>query len=158
MKNKIFFVFLVLALFFIAGCSTNTPNTNLGTTQNPQGDVPVEQNLQNNNQNTPQASPTPSNPSTSSTPPIQPSNPQNYNIEVRGFAFSPPTLTIHRGDTVTWTNYDSVGHTITSDSGNELNSMTFSDGQTYSHTFNTVGTYAYHCTPHPNMKGTIIVQ
>lgn len=83
---------------------------------------------------------------------------QSYNIELKNFAFNPSTLTIKVGDIVTWTNMDSVSHTITSDSGTELSSQTFSNGESYSHTFNIAGTYTYHCTPHPNMKGTIIVE
>jgi amicyanin len=80
-----------------------------------------------------------------------------YNIAISGFSFSPASLSIKAGDTVIWTNQDSVPHTVTSDSGSELNSPTFGKGKTYSHTFTTTGTYNYHCTIHPNMKATIIV-
>lgn len=83
---------------------------------------------------------------------------QTHNIELRSFTFSPSTLTIQPGDTVIWTNYDSSEHTITSDTGNELASELFSKGETYSHTFNTIGTFDYHCGIHPSMKGTIIVE
>ncbi len=83
---------------------------------------------------------------------------KEYNIEIKNFAFFPSILTIKAGTTITWTNSDSVSHTVTSDSGSELNSDLFSKGQTYSHTFNIVGTYNYHCKPHPSMKGVIIVQ
>ena len=83
---------------------------------------------------------------------------ETKNIEIKGFAFSSATLTISKGDTVKWTNMDSVRHTVTSDSEGELDSMLLSQGQSYSHAFNEAGTYSYHCTPHPNMKGKIIVQ
>lgn len=86
------------------------------------------------------------------------SNIQTYNIEIKGFAFSPSTLTINIGDIVIWTNKDSVSHTVTSDSGNELNSPTFGKDGTYSHTFNIAGTFDYHCKPHSLMKGKIIVK
>ena len=76
---------------------------------------------------------------------------------IQNFAFSPSTINIKAGDTVVWTNQDSVQHTVTSDSGSELNSGFLSKGQPYSHTFNTPGTYNYHCTPHPNMKAKVIV-
>jgi len=85
-------------------------------------------------------------------------NPDVNSIEITGFAFSPSTLTIQAGDSVTWTNKDSAPHTITSDSGTELNSQQFSNGNSYSHTFNTKGTYAYHCKLHSSMKGNIIVE
>jgi len=151
MKNKIYTLFLVLALVFIIGCSTNKPQTSLGTIQNPQGDVAVEQNIQQN-QNT-----QPSSSGLSSNQQGQSSNPQSYDIEIKSFSFTPSTLTIKKGDSVTWKNEDSAPHTIDSDSGTELNSLTLSNGQTYSHTFNTVGTFAYHCNVHPSMKATITV-
>ncbi len=79
------------------------------------------------------------------------------NIEISGFAFSPATMTISVGDTVTWTNMDIMSHTVTSDSGTELGSSSFGKGGTYSHTFSTPGTFAYHCSIHSSMKGTVIV-
>lgn len=80
------------------------------------------------------------------------------NIEIKNYVFSPSSLTIKIGDTITWTNNDGVSHTITSDSGSELDSQTISDGQTYSHTFNSAGTFNYHCSIHTGMKGRIIVE
>lgn len=82
----------------------------------------------------------------------------NYNVDIKDFAFSSLELRIKKGETVVWTNNDDVKHTITSDSGNELNSEQLSKSQTYSHTFNTVGTFNYHCNLHPNMKAKIIVE
>ena len=81
-----------------------------------------------------------------------------HNIEISNFAFSPSSIAIKAGDTVIWTNMDSVGHTITSDSGNELQSEAVSNGETYSHTFENAGTYLYHCSIHTSMKGEIIVE
>ena len=82
---------------------------------------------------------------------------QTYNVAIQNFAFSPASMTIHAGDTVVWTNMDSTAHTVTSDSGSELASQSIGNGQTYSHTFNTAGTYTYHCSIHPSMHGTITV-
>ena len=84
--------------------------------------------------------------------------PQTYNVSIQNVAFSPSTLTIHVGDTVVWTNKDSVIHTVTSDTGTELNSANLSNGETYSHTFNQAGTFNYHCTVHPMMKAKVIVE
>lgn len=99
---------------------------------------------------------TPNNtPSTSATETTSGTN----TISIEGFAFSPKTLTIKAGTTVTWTNKDSASHTVTSDeSKRELNSPNLGNGASYSHTFNTPGTYNYHCTLHPMMKATIIVE
>ncbi|MBI4116532.1 cupredoxin family copper-binding protein [Candidatus Pacearchaeota archaeon] len=85
-------------------------------------------------------------------------NPATHDIKISGYAFSPKSLTVNAGDSVVWTNEDSVSHTVTSDSGSELSSSFLSKGQTYSHTFSQKGTFSYHCSPHPGMKGTIVVQ
>lgn len=84
--------------------------------------------------------------------------PQTHNIEIKEFKFIPETLTIKQGDTIIWTNKDSARHTVTSDSGGELDSELLSKEESYSHTFNTKGEFAYHCTPHPYMEGKIIVK
>jgi plastocyanin len=78
-------------------------------------------------------------------------------VTIQGFAFSPATLTVAVGTTVTWTNQDSAGHTVTADDGS-WGSGNIARGETFSQTLSKAGTYAYHCAIHPNMKGTIIVQ
>jgi plastocyanin len=76
------------------------------------------------------------------------------------FAFSPASLTIKTGTTVTWKNTKAVSHTVTSDDGKSFDSGAANpiaaDG-TFSSTFTTAGTFAYHCAIHPFMKATIIV-
>jgi len=109
---------------------------------------------------------TPSSSSSGSTPPSTTSNPgsgtsltgMKYDVNIMNFAFSPQTLTITQGGTVIWTNSDSATHAIISDSGSEINSGNLATGISYSHTFTTPGTYTYHCSIHPSMTGTIIVQ
>ena len=73
--------------------------------------------------------------------------------------FSPGTFTIQVGDTVTWYNADTMEHTATSDPGTPVSfdSPLLQPGDTFTFTFTQPGTYPYHCTPHPMMKGTIIV-
>lgn len=94
----------------------------------------------------------------SNTPSNTPSAPQSGNaITIQNFAFSPATINVKVGDTVTWTNRDSAPHQIASDSGSELSSSTLSNGATYSHTFTSAGTYAYHCAIHTSMKGSVVV-
>lgn len=80
-------------------------------------------------------------------------------IEIQSYAFSPATITVKKGTTVTWTNHDDVKHTVTTDDGtnNGPKSKLFGNGESYSYTFDVVGTYDYHCEPHPYMKGTVIV-
>jgi amicyanin len=81
----------------------------------------------------------------------------NNTVQIADFAFSPPTLTIVAGESVTWTNADPVVHTATSTSG-AFDSGDLDPGESYSFTFTTPGTYDYVCTPHPSMTGTIVVQ
>lgn len=82
---------------------------------------------------------------------------EKSSVEIRNFAFGPKTLTIKKGTTVTWTNQDSVAHTVTSDDGSFETDL-LAKGESGSVTFDKAGTYSYHCTPHPNMKATIIVE
>jgi plastocyanin len=69
-------------------------------------------------------------------------------------------LTVKTGTVVTWVNQDGVSHTITSDTGSPVafSSDSLSNGASYTFTFTLPGTYTYHCSIHPSMKGTIIVQ
>ena len=79
-------------------------------------------------------------------------------VVIDNFAFSPQTLTVSVGETVTWRNNHSTGHTVTSDQGSELGSALLNQGQTYQHTFDSEGIHPYHCSIHPStMKGTITV-
>lgn len=83
---------------------------------------------------------------------------KTYNIEIIDFAFNPKEIKIKKGDVVIWENKDTAPHTVTSDLGSELDSATLSKSNTYSHTFNQVGIFNYHCAPHPYMKAKIIVE
>ena len=71
-------------------------------------------------------------------------------------AFGTNPLNVMAGAEVTWTNNDSIPHTVTSDTG-EFDSNTLEPGQTFSHTFDNAGTFPYHCQIHPTMSGTIQV-
>jgi plastocyanin len=78
-------------------------------------------------------------------------------VTIQNFAFGPAALTVAVGTTVTWTNKDNAGHTVTADDGS-FGSNTIASGQTFSQAFAKAGTYAYHCTIHSSMKATIVVQ
>jgi plastocyanin len=73
------------------------------------------------------------------------------------YAFTPAKVFVNLGGTVTWKNTSDASHTVTSDTGSELASSTVSTNATFRHTFNAIGTFAYHCTIHPYMKGTVVV-
>jgi plastocyanin len=71
-------------------------------------------------------------------------------------SFSPANLTVAKGSTVTWTNQDGMTHTTTSDAGDW--DLSVASGTSKSVTFNNAGTYKYHCSIHPYMTGSIVVQ
>ncbi|MGI0060509.1 MAG: cupredoxin domain-containing protein, partial [Nitrosotalea sp.] len=89
------------------------------------------------------------------------------------FWYSPPVLTIHKGDTVTWINSDNEIHTVTSGKGIDrgqlaqaktegtvdgyFDSGPFKPGQLWSFTFDKEGTFQYFCTIHPWMVGAVVV-
>src|SRR3989344_4393832 len=70
--------------------------------------------------------------------------------------FTPSSVTITAGDSVVWTNTDTMPHTVTSNT-NAFNSGTMQPSATYSQTFNPPGTYQYYCAFHSGMVGTITV-
>lgn len=80
-------------------------------------------------------------------------------VAITDFAYSPATITVKAGTAVTWTNQDSVMHTVTTEDGAPVSfdSGNFGQGETYSFTFEEPGTYDYYCIPHPYMKGTVVV-
>ncbi|MGH9408919.1 MAG: cupredoxin domain-containing protein, partial [Vicinamibacterales bacterium] len=72
-------------------------------------------------------------------------------------AYSPNPLTIAAGTTVTWTNSDNTQHTAVSDTGT-FNSGLINPNAGFSFTFPSKGTFTYHCSLHPNMVGSVVVQ
>jgi plastocyanin len=77
-------------------------------------------------------------------------------VAIKGFAFNPATIQAKVGENITWTNDDTVAHTVTLDDGSSK-SGNIDSGTTYSHAFAQAGTFTYHCEIHPQMKGTITV-
>jgi plastocyanin len=80
---------------------------------------------------------------------------ESNTITIQNFAFSPATLTVKKGTTITWTNQDSAPHQIKS---NSFNSPKLATGQSFSFVFNDIGSFDYSCSIHPSMTGKIIVQ
>ncbi len=82
----------------------------------------------------------------------------SYSVSVAYFAFSPAGVSVAHGDTVVWTNNDTITHTVTSNTGAELNSGGIAPGMTYRHVFATAGVFDYHCAIHSTMHGAVTVQ
>ena len=80
-----------------------------------------------------------------------------FSTAVLASTTNPSDLQINVGDTVVWTNNGQTAHTVTSDSEYELGSSPLNFGNSYSHTFTSAGTFAYHCEFHPQMRGVITV-
>jgi plastocyanin len=79
-------------------------------------------------------------------------------VEIKDFTYNPDPVTIKVGESVTWTNLDTVPHTATGQDREVLQSGTLGKGESYTQAFDTAGTYEYFCEFHPNMKGVLNVE
>jgi plastocyanin len=77
-------------------------------------------------------------------------------VSIAGFAFDPSSSSVSVGTTVTWTNTDGATHTVTADDGS-FDSGKLGNGETFTHSFDAVGTFSYHCEIHSSMTGSIVV-
>lgn len=80
-------------------------------------------------------------------------------VIIKNFAYAPANIRVKKGTTVTWTNQDSAKHDVMPDEPSDAfeASKLLAQGESYSFTFDTVGTYGYFCSPHPYMKATVEV-
>ena len=81
----------------------------------------------------------------------------DQSVAIADFLFTPSTVTVTVGDTVTWTNSGAIVHTATA-TGGSWDTGDIAPGASAAITFSTAGTFAYICTPHPTMTGTVVVQ
>jgi plastocyanin len=137
------FLFFVLPLLLSAcrGAATPTPTPKATATPTP----------------TATATPTATTTLTAvSTPTATPTTAaKTASVTIQNFAYNPTQLTVDRGTRVTWTNQDSVAHTVT---GSGFDSGSLGQGQTFSYTFDTPGDYSYSCSFHPTMHGQVTVK
>jgi plastocyanin len=82
---------------------------------------------------------------------------QAADVKIDNFSFSPQTLTVATGTTVTWTNRDDIPHTVVSTDGVFKSKVRDTD-EKFSYTFTKAGTYSYFCSVHPKMTGKVVVQ
>ena len=78
-------------------------------------------------------------------------------VDIDQFTFTPQHVTVKTGTTVTWINDDDVPHTVAS-STKFFKSKALDTKDKFSFTFTTPGTYAYFCSVHPQMTGTVTVE
>lgn len=78
-------------------------------------------------------------------------------VTIEDLAFSPPTVTVESGDSVTWVNDDTVAHTATDVDGG-FDTQRLDPGDSATVVFDTAGTSSYVCSIHAQMTGTVVVQ
>ncbi len=78
-------------------------------------------------------------------------------VEIHDFQFTPATITVSVGTTVTWTNRDDTLHTVT-EANRRFASPGLDPGGVFTYTFADPGTYTYFCSLHPHMTATVIVK
>ncbi len=147
--TKAWLCLLALCLVvLLAACGGTTTTTTASTPTTAPTPTPTS---------APTTAPTPT-PTTAPTPtPTTAPTSTGNSVSIKNFAFSPVSLTVKVGTKVSWTNNDSVTHTVTADKG-AFNSGPLTPGSTFSFTFTKAGTYSYHCNIHPSMMATIVVQ
>jgi len=88
--------------------------------------------------------------------PAAPAEAASHAVMIHNYAYSPASLSIAQGDTVTWTNMDTAEHDVVVTSGPvSFRSPMLSKGESWSHTFTTAGSYSYTCSVHPDMRGAV---
>ena len=78
-------------------------------------------------------------------------------VSIVDLSFEPATIEVDAGATLTWTNDDSIPHTVTA-RAEDFDSGVMMSGDSFSHTFETPGTYDYFCAIHPSMSATVVVR
>jgi plastocyanin len=79
-------------------------------------------------------------------------------IDIKDYAYSKEKVTVKVGTRIVWTNRDDMRHDVTRDGKAGPKSKLLDQGKRYTWTATKAGTFTYHCSPHPFMKGTIVVK
>lgn len=138
MRKFLFFGFLIFILAG-AGCVSSETNSNSPETGEPAIDVSVESS------------------GGEEVPVIDVQYKEvtdSAEVEMKNFSFSPENVTVKKGGKVTWTNRDGAKHDV---SGDGWQSELLGQGGSFTKNFDEAGTFDYHCTPHPDMIGKVIV-
>jgi plastocyanin len=83
-------------------------------------------------------------------------NAATHTVVIDGVKYEPATLAVKRGDTVVWINKDPFPHTVTAPGA--FDSHAIAAGKSWKYTARKSGEFAYVCTLHPNMSGTLKVE
>jgi plastocyanin len=78
-------------------------------------------------------------------------------VQIKSTGFSPSSITVNHGDSVSWKNVDKVDHQVVADDGSFASPILHA-GQSYSVTLNRAGTFRYHDSFHPRLTGKVTVK
>ena len=96
--------------------------------------------------------------SKSTTPSSGVSSTKPQSVVMKNIQFNPKQISVPPGATVKWTNQDTAAHDVTGSDFKSGAKGGLNPGDTFSHTFNRMGTFKYRCTVHPGMQGTVVVK
>jgi plastocyanin len=83
--------------------------------------------------------------------------PAAQQVSIDNFSFSPKSITVPVGTSITWVNHDDVPHTVTSKT-KAFASKAMDTDEKFTYVFQKPGTYTYYCAVHPHMTATVIVK
>ena len=94
------------------------------------------------------------------TPGTATAGPSAATVDIKSFAFGPASVTITKGQSVTWTNNDGTTHTVSSGTAPAKDGKfdkEIANAGSATITFDAAGTFTYFCNIHQTMKGTVVV-
>jgi plastocyanin len=134
-KREIIIFLIIIGIFFAAGCAQK------GGSEKPTSSTPAEEVDNGGVTETEEA--------------VTGVKPEIINVEIRDYKYIPQNVTVKVGQTVRWTNNDTVLHDVV---GSGIKSDYLQKGERFTYTFKEEGTYQYICTIHPWMEGEVIVE
>ena len=157
MRKEIIIFLVMLCILFVAGCAEN------GSSEEPAPSTPIEEPVEeaveeaveevDNGEVTGEEEETVTVPESEQNE--TGAKAEIVDVEIRDYKYIPESLNVNVGQTVRWTNYDSVLHDVV---GSGIESEYLRQGETFTYTFEQEGTYDYICTIHPWMEGEVIAE
>ena len=86
-----------------------------------------------------------------------PASSATVTVSIKRAGFTPKTVNINQGDSVTWTNNDTINHQVVANNGSYASPI-LGAGKSWTRTFQSGGTFNYHDSLHPGLKGTVVVK
>ena len=150
-RSRILPTIVVSAMFLVAACSSGSATSapSAAASQPPASETPASE--------APASAAASASAAAGGAPCAVAQSAGSVAVTIQNFAFSPADVTAKVGDTITWTNNDSTGHTATVKGNESCTTPTLGNGASGSITFSQAGTYDFFCKIHPNMTGKITV-